>query len=81
MAPARPPMAMPPRRGTDEGPTLASPCIRQCCLDDRDECLGCGRTLDEIKAWHAADTDGREAILENAKARRRARGALIPSRR
>jgi hypothetical protein len=51
----------------------ASPCIRQCCLDDADECLGCGRTLEEIKGWHSADGAGREAILQAAAIRRQQR--------
>jgi hypothetical protein len=59
--------------GTDAGP--ASPCVRQCCLDDADVCIGCGRTLDEIKAWHGADAATREAILKAALARREARVA------
>jgi predicted Fe-S protein YdhL (DUF1289 family) len=32
----------------------ASPCIRQCTLDERDLCVGCGRTLGEILDWSAA---------------------------
>ncbi|WP_154401651.1 DUF1289 domain-containing protein, partial [Vibrio cholerae] len=24
---------------------------RHCCLDDKDICIGCGRTLDEICCW------------------------------
>lgn len=51
----------------------SSPCIRQCCLDDADECLGCGRTLEEIKAWHTADAVERRRILDAAAARRNAR--------
>ena len=54
-------------------PGPASPCVRQCCLDDHDECLGCGRTLEEIKAWHVEDTPGREAILRAAAGRREQR--------
>ncbi|WP_115405473.1 DUF1289 domain-containing protein [Shewanella morhuae] len=27
------------------------PCIRNCCLDQQDICLGCFRHLDEILAW------------------------------
>ena len=50
----------------------ASPCIRQCCLDDADICVGCGRSLYEIKAWHVVDDAGREAILRTAAARRMA---------
>lgn len=57
------------------GASPPSPCIRQCCLDDADECLGCGRTLDEIKAWHGADAAAREVILQAAAARREARAA------
>lgn len=57
----------------DAPPGLASPCVRQCCLDDADECLGCGRTLDEIKGWHEADESGRRAILDAAAQRRQAR--------
>ncbi|HGP5625183.1 TPA: DUF1289 domain-containing protein, partial [Vibrio cholerae O1] len=31
-----------------------SPCVRHCCLDDKDICIGCGRTLDEICCWSSA---------------------------
>jgi predicted Fe-S protein YdhL (DUF1289 family) len=51
----------------------ASPCVRNCCLDDDDVCLGCGRKLDEILAWHGADADGRRQILLVAAQRRDAR--------
>jgi hypothetical protein len=51
----------------------ASPCVRQCCLDEADVCLGCGRTLEEIKAWHTADAEARARILADAEARRRTR--------
>ena len=47
--------------------------MRQCCLDDADTCLGCGRTLQEILAWHEADAEGRAAILARAAARLAAR--------
>jgi predicted Fe-S protein YdhL (DUF1289 family) len=50
----------------------ASPCVRNCCLDDHDVCLGCGRSLDEILAWHSADAAGRRVILEHAAERRAA---------
>lgn len=50
-----------------------SPCIRHCCLDDRDICLGCGRSLQEILDWHGASDDDRRAILQRAEQRREAR--------
>lgn len=54
---------------------IESPCVSQCSLDsETDTCLGCGRTIDEIRAWKLADDDGKIAIL-NAMARRRAAAA------
>ncbi|MCZ8115856.1 DUF1289 domain-containing protein [Silanimonas sp.] len=74
-------MALPPRRPIDEAPTLASPCVRLCCLDDADECVGCGRTLEEIKAWHGADEAERSRILGAAAARRETRARRFPASR
>jgi predicted Fe-S protein YdhL (DUF1289 family) len=47
-----------------------SPCIRDCCLGDDLTCLGCFRSLDEIKEWGLADAQRRRMILQNAKQRR-----------
>lgn len=49
---------------------VPSPCVRLCTLDDRDLCVGCYRTLEEIKHWGAMDADGRRAVLELAARRR-----------
>jgi predicted Fe-S protein YdhL (DUF1289 family) len=54
---------------------IESPCIRRCCLDSQDICLGCGRTLDEILAWGNAPADERRAIILAAQARRDHRSA------
>jgi predicted Fe-S protein YdhL (DUF1289 family) len=48
---------------------IASPCIRTCCLDDDDVCIGCGRALAEIVAWGTADDAQRRAILERSRVR------------
>lgn len=53
--------------------TVASPCVRNCCLDDAQICLGCGRSLDEIRDWSAASNDEKRKILACAAARRAAR--------
>lgn len=47
-----------------------SPCIRQCCLNEQDICLGCFRSLDEILAWGHADPAQKQRILEQAAERR-----------
>lgn len=56
---------------------VASPCVRNCCLDERDVCMGCGRSLDEIRDWSEAGDDQRRAILERAAARRAERAARL----
>lgn len=48
---------------------LSSPCVRMCCLDEDDICLGCFRSLDEIKNWTQVDGQTREHFLVNAKNR------------
>jgi predicted Fe-S protein YdhL (DUF1289 family) len=58
-------------------PLPESPCVRNCCLDDADVCIGCGRHVAEILRWSAADAREREDILARAAARRAARPALV----
>lgn len=50
---------------------IASPCVRNCCLDQQDMCVGCFRVLDEIVGWGAASTERKEQILLCCAARRR----------
>jgi len=60
---------------TDE-PIVASPCVRQCTLNDENVCLGCFRSLDEIKEWSGLDAPARRAVL--AEAGRRRAGSPAP---
>lgn len=41
-----------------------SPCIRHCCLDDNDICIGCYRSLTEILKWSGASDETKLNILE-----------------
>jgi predicted Fe-S protein YdhL (DUF1289 family) len=52
---------------------LASPCVRNCCLDDDNVCMGCGRSLEEIVSWGTASDADKRAILARSRARREAR--------
>ncbi|MBN0987267.1 DUF1289 domain-containing protein [Amphritea pacifica] len=52
---------------------LASPCIRNCCLDSDDICMGCYRTLNEILIWHSATEDEKRKILALCATRRQNR--------
>lgn len=54
--------------------TPSSPCVRNCCLDEDDVCIGCGRTIEEIIRWGDADNSERLQILEAAKKRKLKRG-------
>lgn len=47
-----------------------SPCVGNCCLDDNRTCLGCFRSLEEIKEWSVVGNDRRRIILQNAQQRR-----------
>jgi predicted Fe-S protein YdhL (DUF1289 family) len=43
--------------------------VRDCCLDEAEVCMGCGRSLQEILRWQAASPEERETILAAAKLR------------
>lgn len=47
-----------------------SPCIRQCCLDQQDICLGCYRSLQEILDWAAGSNDEKRATMARVAVRK-----------
>ncbi|PKG97153.1 DUF1289 domain-containing protein [Paraglaciecola sp. MB-3u-78] len=49
---------------------VASPCVRNCCLDDKDMCLGCFRMLDEILIWSNASSQQQVDIVQACGIRR-----------
>ncbi|AZG72956.1 DUF1289 domain-containing protein [Shewanella livingstonensis] len=59
----------PNNRNHNNNSNIASPCVRQCCLDAQDVCLGCHRSLDEILAWHTMDDQQKIALLETLQQR------------
>ncbi|MBJ7554547.1 DUF1289 domain-containing protein [Marinomonas spartinae] len=50
--------------------TIQTPCVRQCCLNDKDICIGCHRSLQDILDWHTVDDTNRRRILERAENRK-----------
>ena len=48
---------------------ISSPCVRNCCLDDKDICLGCGRSVEEISRWGDAEDVEKSEILNISKKR------------
>jgi predicted Fe-S protein YdhL (DUF1289 family) len=42
---------------------VESPCVRNCCLDQQDICLGCFRSITEILEWSNASAKKRSEII------------------
>ena len=61
----------------DDDSPVPSPCVRNCCLNEEDVCLGCFRHLQEITEWGGATKERRLEILAAAKARR---GQIPPAK-
>ena len=55
--------------------TPPSPCVRNCCLDQDDVCMGCFRSITEICAWHGAADAEKLAALIRCRARYKERYA------
>jgi uncharacterized protein len=49
---------------------VESPCVRNCCLNDADICVGCFRSLAEITRWSVAGNEAKMQILKKAAERR-----------
>ncbi|QIR14392.1 DUF1289 domain-containing protein [Shewanella aestuarii] len=54
---------------SDNTEFIPSPCIRQCCLDQQDICLGCHRSLKEILSWQNLTETQKADLVETLKAR------------
>ena len=50
---------------------IQSPCIRNCCLDDNDMCIGCFRMMDEILIWGQADDKQKREVLALCASRKK----------
>lgn len=52
---------------------VPSPCVRLCTVDETTlMCVGCLRTVEEIKAWRGLSPDGKRALLTVLDGRRSA---------
>jgi len=49
--------------------TINRPCIKKCCLNENDVCLGCFRTLDDMRCWHTSSKEEKTKILQLAELR------------
>jgi len=51
---------------------VQSPCVEICALDDKDMCIGCYRTANEIIEWFSASDERKREILATVGERRAA---------
>lgn len=61
-----------PSMSIEQNAEPQSPCVRNCCLDDDEICLGCFRSLPEICGWATASTQQRWQVLALAAHRQQA---------
>lgn len=47
-----------------------SPCIRNCCLNSKDICLGCFRHIDEIVGWRSLSIEKKLKVLSDCQKRK-----------
>ena len=57
---------------SDLQPTLKSPCIGLCAVNNYNICIGCYRSLQEIGTWLQLDDKSKRQILANCHNRKTA---------
>ncbi|EIK54142.1 Fe-S protein [Stutzerimonas stutzeri TS44] len=62
---------------SDSAKPVASPCVSLCALDEDDVCVGCQRSVDEIRRWGLMNNDERRQVLRQCAERARANGQLM----
>lgn len=50
---------------------VQSPCVSVCKLDEQKICVGCWRSLDEIRAWSKMSDQQKAIVVEMSAARKR----------
>lgn len=56
-------------------PAVPSPCVSVCKMTaDRSHCIGCLRTLDELRAWRTMTDEAKRTLLAELEGRRAAAG-------
>lgn len=59
---------------------VQSPCVRNCCLNDSDICMGCFRSLEEIIHWSLVNDDAKMQILVQVAMRKARQHAPLDDR-
>ena len=54
---------------------IKNPCIHVCTLDEQKICIGCHRSVEEIRGWFTMTDDQKRDVLLRAESRRREKDA------
>ncbi|PHS30491.1 MAG: DUF1289 domain-containing protein [Sulfurovum sp.] len=49
---------------------IKKPCMRNCCLNENDVCLGCFRTLNDMRIWYKSSDEEKREMLNLADKRK-----------
>lgn len=49
---------------------INKPCIRRCCLNEEDICLGCFRSFNDMRLWNKASIEEKEGMMQIAETRK-----------
>jgi len=49
----------------DKDKIVLSPCVDICALDEKDICIGCGRSAEEILDWGVMTNEQKRQVLKN----------------
>ena len=50
---------------------IHKPCIRKCCLNEEDICLGCFRSFNDMQKWNKASVNEKTEMLKMAEIRKK----------
>ena len=50
---------------------IGKPCIKKCCLNEDNVCLGCFRTFDDMLQWNKANIEEKTLMLKKAQKRKK----------
>jgi len=50
---------------------INKPCIKKCCLNEDNICLGCFRTFDDMRQWNKANIEKKTRMLKIAQKRKK----------
>jgi len=53
----------------DKDKIVPSPCVDICALDEKDICIGCGRSADEILDWGVMTNEQKRQVLKKISMR------------